>query len=115
MAFDVYVSERALRDLDVLAFHIKANSSPETAQAWFDGIVEAIQTLKDMPERYPVNVECRALEQEVRVLMYGKRNRRYKVYYSVQRRTAKAGAVQVLHVRHYSRRGPTQEELRVEI
>jgi plasmid stabilization system protein ParE len=34
MAFDVYVSERALRDLDVLAFHIKANSSPETAQAW---------------------------------------------------------------------------------
>ena len=66
-------------DLDEIADYIKRNGSSRQAEEWFNGIVEAIRTLGDMPGRRPVADESEDLGQEVRVLLHGKRNRKYKV------------------------------------
>jgi hypothetical protein len=39
-------------------------------------------------------------------LLYGKRNRRYRVYYSVQPTTPSTGIVRVFHMRHWGAEKP---------
>jgi hypothetical protein len=75
-------------------------------------MIAAIQTLEDLPHRCRVAEESRELGQEVRLLLYGKRNRRYKVYYSVQQTTPSTGTVRVFHVRHWARKTPDTGRLR---
>jgi plasmid stabilization system protein ParE len=84
MAFRVEISPRAFNDLDEIADYIKQRGSFEQAENWFNGIIAAIRTLEDLPHRCPVAEESEELGQEVRLLLYGKRNRRYRVYYAVQ-------------------------------
>jgi plasmid stabilization system protein ParE len=112
MAFRVDISPRAFDDLDQIARYIKQQASFEQAEEWFNGIVAAIKTLEDLPHRCRVAEESRELGQEVRLLLHGKRNRQYKVYYSVQQTTRSKGTVRVFHVRHWARRTPNTDRLR---
>jgi plasmid stabilization system protein ParE len=112
MAFRVEISPRAFNDLDEIARYIQQQSSFEQAEEWFNGIMAAIQTLEDMPSRCPVADESEELGQEVRLLLYGKRNRKYKVYYSIRKRTVSTGTVQVFHVRHWARSSLNTDQLR---
>ena len=112
MAFRVEISPRAFNDLDEIAEYIKQRGSFEQAQKWFNGIIAAIRSLEDLPHRCPVAEESEELGQEVRLLLYGKRNRRYKVYYSVQQTMPSTGTVRVFHVRHWARRSLSPEQLR---
>jgi plasmid stabilization system protein ParE len=75
MAFRVEISPRAFDDLDEIARYIKQQGSFEQAEKWFNGIIAAIRTLEDLPHRCPVASESEELGQEVRLLLYGKRNR----------------------------------------
>jgi plasmid stabilization system protein ParE len=112
MAFHVEISPRAFNDLDEIARYIKQQASFGQAEKWFNGMIAAIQTLEDLPHRCRVADESEELGQEVRLLLYGKRNRRYKVYYSVQERTPSTGTVRVFHVRHWARKTPDPGRLR---
>lgn len=112
MAFRVELSPRAFNDLDEIARYIKRQSSFEQAEEWFNGIIAAIRTLEDMPGRCPVADESEQLGQEVRLLLYGKRNRKYKVYYSIRQRSRSAGTIQVFHVRHWARKSLNTGQLR---
>ena len=112
MAFRVEISPRAFNDIDEIVRFIQQQSSFEQAEEWFNGIIATIQTLEDMPSRCPVADESEELGQEVRLLLYGKRNRKYKVYYSIRQRTVSTGTVQVFHVRHWARRSLNGEKLR---
>jgi plasmid stabilization system protein ParE len=112
MAFRVEISPRAFNDLDEIARTIKHQSGFEQAEEWFNGILAAIRTLEDMPRRCRIADVSKALGQEVRLLLYGKRNRKYKVYYSVRRGTPSTGKVQVFHVRHWARKSLNPDQLR---
>jgi len=112
MAFRVEISPRAFSDLDEFARYIKRQSSFEQAEEWFNGIIAAIRTLEDMPGRCPVADESEELGQEVRLLLYGKRNRKYKVYYSIRHRSRSTGTIQVFHVRHWARKSLNTDQLR---
>ncbi len=112
MAFRVEISPRAFNDLDEIARYIKRHSSFEQAEGWFNGIIAAIRTLEGMPSRCPVADVSKELGQEVRLLLYGKRNRQYKVYYSIRQRAPSAGTVQVFHVRHWARKSLNTDRLR---
>jgi plasmid stabilization system protein ParE len=112
MAFRVEISPRAFHDLDEIAGHIQQQASFEQAEEWFNGMVAALGTLEELPHRCPIAAESHALGQEVRVLLYGKRNRRYKVFYSVQQKTPSTGSVRVFHVRHWARNRLNTDELR---
>jgi len=104
MAFRVEISPRAFNNLDEIAEYIKQRGSFEQAQKWFNGIIAAIRTLEDLRHSCPVADESEELGQEVRLLLYGKRNRRYKVYYSVQQTTPSTGTV-----RHESDKQTTRQ------
>ena len=112
MAFRVEISPRTFNDLDEIAEYIKQRSSFEQAEKWFNGIIAAIRSLEHSPHRYHVTEESEELGQEVRVLLYGKRNRRYKVYYSVQETAPSTGTLRVFHVRHWARRSLDPDQLR---
>jgi plasmid stabilization system protein ParE len=112
MAFRVELSPRAFQDLDEIAQYIRQTSSFEQAEKWFSGIMAAIRSLEEMPNRCPVADESEELGEEVRLLLHGTRNRRYKVYYSVQQKTRSAGTVRVFHVRHWARRSLNPDQLR---
>ena len=98
--------------MDEIARYIQQQSSFEQSEAWFNGIIAAIRTLEDMPHRCPVAEESKELGQEVRLLLHGKRNRQYKVFYSVQKKTRSTGTVQVFHVRHWARKSLDIDQLR---
>jgi len=112
MAFRVEISPRAFNDLDEITGYIKQQVSFEQAEEWLDGIIAAIRTLEDMPHRCPVADESKELGQEVRLLLYGKRNREYKVFYSVHQKTRSTGTVQVFHVRHWARKSLNIDQVR---
>jgi hypothetical protein len=54
--------------------------------------------------------ESKELDQEVRVLLHGRKNRTYKIYFSIQPENSSSGLVSVFHVRHWARRPLTREE-----
>ena len=112
MAFRVDIAPRAFIDLDEIAEYIKQRGSFERAEEWFNGIFDAIRTIEDMPARSPVADESRDLGQEVRLLLYGKRNHKYQIYYSVRREQPLRGTVWVFHVRHWARKSLSTHELR---
>lgn len=112
MAFRVEIAPRAFNDLDEIATYIKQQSSFEQAEEWFNGIIAAIRTLEDMPERCRIADESEELGQEVHVLLYGRRNRKYKVYFAIQQRRRSGGTVQVFHVRHWARKTLDTSQLR---
>jgi len=60
MAFRVEVSPRAFDDLDAIAGYIADHGNFERAQEWFNGMIGAIASLKDMPGRCPVADESKA-------------------------------------------------------
>jgi hypothetical protein len=61
-----------------------------------------------MPSRCPIFEDSEELGVEVRVLLHGKRNRRYKIYFSIQ---AEDERVIVFHVRHWARKPVEADEL----
>jgi ribosomal protein L39E len=69
---------------------------------------KAIEGLGDMPARCPMLPESQELGQEVRLLLHGRKNRSYKIYFSIRHETS---AVCVFHVRHWARRDLIAEEL----
>ncbi len=92
-----------------MAVYIKDRSSFATAERWFNAIIKDIASLKEMPQRCSVAAESEDLEREVRVLLHGRRNRTYKIYFSISQEPA--GIVSVFHVRHWARKPLTNEEL----
>lgn len=111
MAFRVEIAPRAFNDLDEIAAYIKRWGSFERAEEWFNGIMDAIQTLEAMPSRSPIADESEDLGEEVRVLLYGRRNRKYKIYYSIRHKGPSTGTVRVFHVRHWARKSLSAEEV----
>jgi hypothetical protein len=61
----------------------------------------AMKTLCDAPQRCPLAEESRHFQAEVRLLLYGKRNRRYKIYFSIHKETK---TIRVFHVWHWARK-----------
>jgi plasmid stabilization system protein ParE len=111
MAFRVEVSPEAFADLDAIAAHIQGRESFVSAERWFNGIIDAIRTLKELPTRCTIAEESEDLQQEVRLLLHGKRNRRYKVYFAIHHESR---TVRVFHVRHWARKPLATEERRLD-
>jgi plasmid stabilization system protein ParE len=112
MAFEVLITEQAFADLDAITGYIKENSSLERARKWFSAIVGTIETLRELPARRPLAEESEEVGQEVRLLLHGRRNRAYKIYFNVHYDTLQTGTVRVFHIRHWARKGVTADEFR---
>lgn len=72
--------------------------NPQAAAAWYNGALDAVLTLETFPERCPLAPESDAFDQDIRQLLYGKRQHAYRIIFDVVGHT-----VRILHVRHGAR------------
>ena len=96
MVYRVKLTPRAQKDVEEL-FEWVIHRAPHQGSLWYQGLIEAIKSLENHPERCAIAPEGRELRQPVRQLLYGKRP--YKIFFWI-----KAGEVHILHVRRGARR-----------
>jgi toxin ParE1/3/4 len=89
----VVYSPRAIRDLEHIATYYRSVADPRIAAAISDRIEQVINRIGRRPQTAPRVVERRDVHA-VLVLRYP-----YKIFYRVR-----DGAVEILHIRHTSRR-----------
>ena len=95
MQYLVSLTDRALRDMELIYEYVQADSS-ERASAWFSDLAKAIYSLEKYPERGAVTPESKKL----RNLLFGNKPTTYRIIYTVDKRHA---AVSVVHIRHGAR------------
>jgi toxin ParE1/3/4 len=94
MAYRVEVTVKAYRDLGRILGWLLAEHAGETGLRWYDGLVNAIETLDELPSRCPKAPENKTSWREVRHLLYGTKPHLYRVLFTLQ-----GDVVTVLHVR----------------
>lgn len=60
MAFEVLITDEAYADLDTITGFLKRQASIDIARKWFEAIIGAIETLKEMPGRCPLAPEAKS-------------------------------------------------------
>jgi plasmid stabilization system protein ParE len=105
MTYQVIIQPVAERDIWAAAGWI-AEQSKSTAKAlrWLRGVRACIDTLKSNPKRCPVDPDSDAFVEEVRILLYGKRQGKFRILFAIR-----GDAVHVLTVRRASRRSLSEE------
>jgi plasmid stabilization system protein ParE len=97
--YQVILSAEAERNIEE-AFLWIAGANEAAAMQWYDGLIDAINSLSKLPLRYPLAPETRLglVDREVRQLLYGKNYWKYRVLYAVEK-----DRVVIAHVRHGAR------------
>jgi toxin ParE1/3/4 len=95
MAYLVRLSDRALRDLELIYEYVHADQS-DKAFVWFNGLEEAVYSLEKYPNRGAATRERSNLRQ----LLYGRKPHIYRIIYVVDE---SRNAVNILHIRHGAR------------
>src|SRR5437868_1251467 len=71
LAYLVDITEPALADAEEYVRFIRdVKKEPEAAERWFRGLVQAIYSLEELPERCPVVPEHEEFSFEIRHLIY---------------------------------------------
>ena len=104
MKYYVIIHPSALDDLEPAFRWIEKHASGNTALRWFDGFVQALESLETFPDRWALAPENPHFQREIRQLLYGRRSGVYRALFAIEGRK-----VHVLHIRHAA-----QEELRPE-
>jgi plasmid stabilization system protein ParE len=100
MAFRVKTTAKAKRDLDAILEWLLSQEAGETGLRWFQGLRDTVASLAHSPERCALAPENAAFPFEVRQLLYGRRQHRHRILFTIEGDT-----VCVLHIRH-GRRQP---------
>jgi plasmid stabilization system protein ParE len=98
MKYQVEITDPAWFELQE-AYDWLAERAPTAALRWRAGLLAAIETLESSPQRCGVAPESEHLDREIRQLLYGKRNNKYRILFEIRAKT-----VVVLRVRHGARR-----------
>ena len=105
MAFQVDITEPALADAeDYVRFVRDVKKEPEAAERWFRGLVQAIYSLEDLPDRCPVVPEHEEFSFEIRHLIYFS----HRIIFRVERERSR---VVIFRVYHGSRQGIAEGDL----
>ena len=81
-SYEVIIERPAQDDMDKAYAWIDAEA-PQAAVAWYDGLVDAVKTLRSFPRRCPLAPENDAFDEEIRQLLYGKSRYVYRVLFTV--------------------------------
>ena len=105
MAYRVRILPAALQDAKDCYLYIAAES-PDTAIAWFEGLLDAIDSLAIMPNRCAVAPEAAIIGREIRVLVYRKH---YRILFCVEKEV-----VRIYHIQHSARAYLSRDEFLVQ-
>ena len=98
MKYQLIIQPPALEDLEE-AYDSIRRRAPEAAARWFNGFVDALETLRSFPKRCGLAPENEHFEQEIRQLLYGRRGGVYRAMFTIA-----GDEVHVLHIRHAARK-----------
>ena len=94
MAFLVDITEPALADAEEYVRFIRdVRKEPEAAERWFRGLVQAIYSLEELPERCPLIPEHEEFSFEIRHLIYFS----HRIIFRVELETKRVVIYRVYH------------------
>lgn len=96
MGYRVRLTPRAQRDVEEL-YRWVILRAPHQGAVWYNGLMHAIRSLTDHPQRCPISPEGLDLREQVRQLLYGRRP--YRILFLI-----KGKEVQILHIRRGTRK-----------
>ncbi|HXG64083.1 MAG TPA: type II toxin-antitoxin system RelE/ParE family toxin [Blastocatellia bacterium] len=100
MAYRVDISPSALQDAEDAYLWIK-RQSPSRAGAWYEGLLEAIFSLENMPARCPLAPESEDIGIAIRQLLYGKKGSMYRILFTIGYDEATGeDVVRIFRIRH---------------
>ncbi len=106
MVFQVDITEPALIDAENYVRFIRdVRKEAESAERWFRGLVQAIYSLEEQPERCPVIPEQKEFAMEIRHLIYFS----HRIIFRVERERKR---VVIYRVYHGSRKPLLRSSLR---
>lgn len=105
MTFQVEITPIAEGQIEQ-AYQWYRDRNSEFADRWFRGLMNAIATLQEKPQRCSLAVEHEIFSEEVRQLLYGKTKNIHRVLFTVRGTT-----VYVLYVRHSAQAPLTLDDL----
>jgi plasmid stabilization system protein ParE len=109
MALQVEITPVAETQIEQAYFWYRERN-PEFADRWFRGLMNAIATLQEKPQRCALAVEHGIFSEEVRQLLYGKSKNVYRILFTIRDTT-----VYVLYVRHSAQAPMTVDDLEDDI
>lgn len=104
MAFQVEITPIAEAQIEQ-AYRWYREFNPD-ADRWFRGLMNAIATLQEKPQRCAKAIENEIFPQQVRQLLYGKAKNLYRVLFTIRDAT-----VYVLYVRHSAQAPLTSNDI----
>lgn len=101
MKYRIEISSVAEAEADQAFLRLSQVTSPSQASRWYSGLLQAIESLSEMPRRCPLARENQYFSQEIRQLLYGRGRNSYRVLFTILEGQDVA-TVRVLHIRHAS-------------
>jgi plasmid stabilization system protein ParE len=99
MKYTVFTSRQALEELEA-AFAWLVERTPQHAPAWYNGILDSIDSLEQIPARCPIAPENEESDEEVRHLIVGDKIHAYRIIFVIRGAT-----VTILDILHGAREG----------
>ena len=104
MSYKVVLSERAQQQFDQ-AYQWYAERSPQRSVAWYNGFIDALESLGENPRRHGLAAENPHFSVEVRQLLYG-RHKNYRAIFTIRK-----DYVFVFSIRHAAQRDVAPDDL----
>lgn len=101
MKHRIEISSVAEAEADTAFLRLSQVISPTKASQWYSGLLQAIESLSQMPERCPLARENQYLSQEIRQLLYGQGRNSHRVLFTILE-GKNISTVRILHIRHAS-------------
>jgi len=99
MKYCIEISSVAEAEADSAFLRLSQATSPARASQWYSGLLQAIESLSQMPKRCPLARENEYFSQEIRQLLYGKGRNSYRILFTVLE-GQNMSTVRILHIRH---------------
>ena len=99
MKYRIEISSVAEAETDSAFLQLSQATSLTRASQWYSGLLQAIESLSQMPKRCPLARENEYFSQEIRQLLYGKGRNSYRILFTVLE-GQDVSTVRILHIRH---------------
>lgn len=101
MKYHIEISSVAEAEVDSAFLRLSQVTSLTKASQWYLGLLQAIESLSQMPKRCPLAQENKYFSQEIRQLLYGRGRNSYRVLFTILE-GQDVSTVRILHIRYAS-------------
>ena len=99
MKYRIEISSVAEAEADSAFLRLSQITSPTKASQWYSGLLQAIESLSQMPKRCLLARENQYFSQDIRQLLYGKGRNSYRILFTIVE-GQEVSTVRILHIRH---------------